>query len=271
MKLSVREYMAPGETLRERMRNLRELGYHGIELVGSYAEEDVPEIKRVMGETGIQVSLVPSGGGCLVDARRDERESALNGLISGLQFASELGAIGVLIPPTIKMKMQIGGPRPPIPDLWPIMSQQEAEKRMVAELLSIAGERAQELGTYVVVEPLNRYEQDWPRTLAEAVELCDTVGNPHIRIMADFFHMSIEEENIPDSIRSVKGYIRNVHIADSTRKTPGHGTTDFEAGIRALKEIAYDDFLCLECATVGNPTEDLKRVARLLKELIEKA
>ena len=45
--------------------------------------------------------------------------------------------------------------------------------------------------------------------------------------MADLFHMSIEEANIPSSLYMVRDRLLHVHIADNTREAAGMGHTDF--------------------------------------------
>ena len=73
------------------------------------------------------------------------------------------------------------------------------------------------------------------KTLNDGVEICKRVGSPNVAIMADFFHMSLEERNIPESIEAAGEYIRHVHLADSTRELPGYGHTDFAAEIRGVE------------------------------------
>jgi len=271
-KIAVREPMAPGETLVEKFKNLRELGYDGIELTQPYTMQHVPEIKRAMKESGgIQPSITSCGGACLVDARRPERERGVQMLIQLLEVSAEIGAVGVLHPPLISMKMQIGGPRVRVPDLSPVMSMNEVERKLLIAEYQRVCKRAEQLGTYLVIEPLNRYEQWWPCTLKEAVEICEEVGSPNCRIMADFFHMNIEEVDIAKSIEETAGYIMNVHIADSTRQSPPNGHTDFVPGFKALKKAGYEGFLGLECALPGDRLKELRRAGKYVRDLYDNA
>jgi len=251
MKLSMREYMAPGDTLLEKCQNLKELGFDGIELVTTGHPDEVDEIRAVIEETGIRPTCVSARAGCLVDARREERQAAVQSHLDALEVAAEIGAIGVISAPLIKMKMQIEGPRPRIPDLWPLGSLLEMEKRMVLELYRRIAERGAELGTCIIVEPLNRYEQDWPRTLRDGIEICQAIDSPGMMMMADFFHMNIEESDIAAALEEALPYLRNVHIADSNRQTVPHGHTDLLPGRRVLKQGGYDGYFGLESAVPG--------------------
>jgi Xylose isomerase-like TIM barrel len=84
-----------------------------------------------------------------------------------------------------------------------------------------------------------------------------------VAIMADFFHMNIEEADI----RAAGQHIVHVHVADSNRLQPGKGHVDFRPGFAALKEAGYDGYLGIECRISGPYDEALAESAALLREL----
>jgi sugar phosphate isomerase/epimerase len=106
------------------------------------------------------------------------------------------------------------------------------------------------------LEPLNRYESNYLNRLKQGVEICQAVGSPAVKIMADFFHMNIEEADIGQAIEEAADYVVFVHLADSNRYQPGVGHLDFAPGLAALKRIGYDGPMSLECRILG---EDKKR------------
>jgi sugar phosphate isomerase/epimerase len=270
MKLSIRENMVPGDSLREKFTNLRDLGFEGVELTSSSQAELVDEIRAMTRDTGVQPSITSGRlGGCLIDARAEERELAVRSHVEALEVAAAVGAVGVISPPTITMKMQAGRPR--IPDLRPVVSRDEVERRMVVALYREIARRGEELGTCIIVEPLNRYEQFWPHTLRQGVELCREVESPACKIMADLFHMHIEEDDLPSAIREAGSMIVNVHLADSQRQLPGSGHTDFAGSFRALKEIGYNGFMGLECGIRGEPMAALREAAGWLRRTYAEA
>ena len=268
LKLSIRENMVPGRTLMEKFHSLKELGFDGIELTTSSSLERLDEIKAAMRETGIQPSITSARGGAILDARKGERDLAVKAHKDALTLAGEIGAVGVLSVPLIAVKM---GGRPRINDLSPLVSTQELERKLLVELYRDICEHAEKVGAYLIIEPLNRYEQWWPCTLADAVGICKEVDHPNCKIMADLFHMNIEERDIAQSIREAEGYIVNVHLADSNRLTPGHGHTDFKSAFRALKDIGYEYFCALECGVPGDRWEELKRTVEYLRKIYDEA
>ena len=260
MKLSVREEMVPGSNLTEKFRNLKKLGFDGIEIGPSSRHESIDEIKQATEETGVQPSITtPIGGGALVEMRKEERDRAMTSSRTALEIASEIGAVGTLSVPLFHTKMES---RPRLPDLSPWMSTVELEKKMMVTLYGELAAYAASLGNVaIIIEPLNRYEQWYPCRIEEAIEICEAVNNPHCKIMGDFFHMNFEEADMSEAICSGGDFIANIHIADSQRRMPPRGHTDFSPGFQALKEIGYDNFCGLEGTVTGNPMVDLAQCA----------
>jgi len=60
---------------------------------------------------------------------------------------------------------------------------------------------AADLGTTLLYEPINRYETNLVNTLGDAVTLLSGIGAENVKILADLYHMNIEETNIADAIR----------------------------------------------------------------------
>lgn len=262
MKLACQDGMAQGASLSEKLDSLAAAGYEGIEFWGANLWERVDEIKTATANHSVKPSTICAGfKGCPLDADKKEREAASADIHRLLQTAGDLGMVGLIMVPIF------GSPR--IPDLSPLASPVQLEKDLLYKLMDDWGKTAEKAGTFVLLEPLNRYETHLIKTLQDGVEVCERVGNPHVKIMADFFHMSIEEAHTPDSIRRASAHIAHVHLADNTRLMPGLGETDFKAGFDALKEIGFSGYMALEC---GNPDPDkqagLKKSADFLRKLL---
>ena len=86
--------------------------------------------------------------------------------------------------------------------------------------------------------------------------VCRAVGSPGVRLMADFFHMHIEQPSIPASLRAVGDVLVHCHLADSTRQQPGSGSIDFKAAFRVLKDIDFTGYMAFECGLTG-PADDI--------------
>ena len=83
--------------------------------------------------------------------------------------------------------------------------------------------------------------------------------------MPDFFHMNIEEADIAESLRAAGKHIAHVHLADSNRRLPGLGHTDFASGFAALRDTGFDGTLAIECRVTGDPEEVLPHALQFLR------
>ena len=261
MKLACQENLVPGDSLSEKLEKLAEWGYEGIEFWGGGIAERVDEINAACDASPVKPSTICAGfRGVPLDADPEQRKLAIEDCKLLLKVAADIGAVGLIFVP-------IFGP-PRIPDLSPLADAITLEKQLLVEICKRLGEVAAEAGSLLLLEPLNRYETHLLNRLEQAVDICRQVDNPHVRIMADFFHMNIEEAQIPDAIRQNGEWIAHVHLADSQRWLPGYGHTDFKAGFEALRDVGFEGYMALECRVPGPPEEDLPRCAEFLKSQI---
>ena len=255
----------------EKFQTLAELGFSGIELTDSSTANFADEIRAAADATGIVPNICSArSGNRLLDARPHERRTAVQSINDALTLCAEVGGVGVVFPPLIGIKMG-GGER--IPDLSPLHSASDLEKDLLIEILKRdIIPHAEACGSRLVIEPLNRYEQWWPCTVAQGVEICEAVGSPSIATMADLFHMNIEEANLAEAIRAGGKHIANVHLADSNRILPGYGHTDFGPALNALSDIGYEHYCGFECRIPPGDAkaELLKSMAYLNSQLEEK-
>jgi len=259
MKLACQEGMAPGATLSEKLDNLAQWGYEGIEFWGAGLGERVKEINKACGASPVKASTICAGyPGCPLDADRAERDKAISGAKDLLKVAGDIGAVGLIFVPIF------GGPR--INDLSPLKNAVDLELALLTIYAGELGEVAAANKTFLLLEPLNRYETHLLCRLEQGVAVAKACGNPAVRIMADFFHMSIEEPHIEESLREAGEYVQHVHLADSIRWLPGYGHTDFAPGFAALKQIGFSNYMALECHIPGDPAVELPKCAKYLKK-----
>ena len=76
------------------------------------------------------------------------------------------------------------------------------DRSVLLEELHALGEHASSAGAVLLLEPLNRYEDHMVNTLAQAVSLVEELGQDSVRVMADTFHMNIEEADPAGSLAS---------------------------------------------------------------------
>ena len=126
-------------------------------------------------------------------------------------------------------------------------------------------------GACLLLEPLNRYESNSLRDVEEAADLCRAIGGKGVRVMADFFHMHIEQANTPKSFATIADMLGHVHLADNTRKEPGSGDIDFTAAFKVLKENNYDGYMAFECGLTDKGAIVLPQSVAYLEECLAAA
>ena len=119
-------------------------------------------------------------------------------------------------------------------------------------MLKSAIEQTPDTQARVLLEPLNRYEAYYLQTIGHAAELCQAVGSDRVQVMADMFHMSIEEANHAESLSEVIDHVGHVHLADSNRLEPGKGHTVFVEPFRVLRSNNFDGWFAFECRLSGD-------------------
>ena len=269
MKIACQEGLVPGETFKEKVDNLVALGFEGVELCAPLAaggadvlKQRADEVMRALEGAPLAVSSI-CGGQPMTFLAGDlaQRKAAVEGYKEALKVAGQLKCTGPILVP-------IFGP-PQLTDPWPLKTVEQLEMQMLVSICKELAQVAAANKTNVVLESLNRYETHLLRTLADAVQVCRRAGSPKsLKIMADFFHMNIEEADIAGSIRKAGKAICHVHLADSTRTEPGSGHTDFAAGFKALKEIKFRGYMAFECRIGGrDPMATLRRSVEYLKEI----
>ncbi|MBN1787145.1 MAG: sugar phosphate isomerase/epimerase [Sedimentisphaerales bacterium] len=215
----------------------KEIGFDAVELFpGSADDIDSELLRRLLAENQIELSAIATGAGevlygfTLASEDLTVRVNAVNFIERIIDVASSLGV------PVIIGSMQgyIG---------------KDNRRQKLAEFVSILGKLAQyaaDRNVGILFEPLNRRQAGIANTLADGVEIIKATGASNIKLLADFFHMGIEEENIARSIKNAAEYIGYVHFVDSYRKPAGTGHIDIKSAVEALKEIGYDGFLSAE-------------------------
>lgn len=99
----------------------------------------------------------------------------------------------------------------------------------------------------ICVEPCNRFETHFINTALEGVEYCKAVGIPNMGVHLDCFHMSHEENNFTDPVRTCgKQYLGYVHVNENQRGIPGTGMVNFHEFFNALEDIDYDGYCVIE-------------------------
>ena len=262
MKLACQEGLAPGSTFAQKLRNLEAYGFEGVELNGRALVADPNEVslrKKALADSPVNASSICGGHGAeIVHPDPARRQQCIDGIKRLLDMCAELGAVGTILVPIFNSNDRV-------PDLSPYKTRAQLEHELLVELGAGVAHYGESVGAAILLEPLNRYESNSLKDIEDAADVCRQIDSPGMRVMADFFHMSIEQTDIPASIEAVGSFIAHVHLADNTRKEPGTGSTDFRAGFAALKTVGFGGYMALECGLSGPAEQALPKCVEYLK------
>jgi sugar phosphate isomerase/epimerase len=185
-----------------------------------------------------------------------ERSRALAELREAIVLAGRVGAEGVVYVP------HFFGPL--LPDLSPFMAAEALEQALLSAQLAALAEAAAAASVKLLVEPVNRYETHLLVRLADAAAVVRPLQHESVGIVADLFHMSLDEDDLSGVLIAHADVIGHVHLADHNRRLPGQGRTDFAAVFAALAGMGYQGWLAFEC---GEPGDNTARAGRYWKQL----
>jgi len=123
----------------------------------------------------------------------------------------------------------------------------EVAKNQFIELGSKMATLAKKYNIIVCLEPLNSKECNFINSVSEGGEIVKAIGHENFQLLADIYHMRMENEN-PESIIKYGNYIKHVHIAEKEGRTaPGVSGEDFTPYLNALKSVGYEGRISIEC------------------------
>jgi sugar phosphate isomerase/epimerase len=253
--LAIQENLVPRESVADRLDLARSAGFDGLEL----RDAARPGLEVVRGAAP---TVCPELPGWLGDFDPARRRGALDALRAQLDGIAALGGHGVITPAAWGMFTHR---LPPFDD--PPRSP-EQDREVLREGLAELGAHAVRAGAVLLFEPLNRYEDHMVNTVARAAELVRAVGSPGVRILADTYHMNIEEDDHCEALRAAGDLLGAVHVSDSNRHQPGTGHVPFDAIVATLREMGFDGVLSVECRLRGEPEQAVRECGRFLRGLV---
>ncbi|MCO6457737.1 MAG: sugar phosphate isomerase/epimerase [Pirellulaceae bacterium] len=222
-----------------------ELGFDAVEIFAPGPDAvDRDELRRLLDRHGLRVAAVGTGAGMvkhglsLTSPDAAQREQALQFVRRMIEFGGAFQAPAIIG----SMQGRWGGPldRPAALDL-------------LRSALDDLGAHAERHGVPLIYEPLNRYETNLVTTVEAGVGLLESLATGNVRLLADLFHMNIEEADLAAAIRGGGAWIGHVHFVDSNRRAAGMGHLDFAPLAAALREINYGGYLSAEALPLPDP------------------
>jgi sugar phosphate isomerase/epimerase len=236
------------------------LGFDGVEIFPPSASAiDLADLKSLLARHNLQVAAVGTGGGwvlhkwSLTHADLAVRAQARGFIREIVDLAGALGA------PAILGSMQ---------GRWEGAVSRQQAVGWLAEALEELGARAAAHGQKLLYEPLNRYETNLFNHVPGTADFLDTLHTRNVSILADLFHMNIEEVSIPDALRAAARHIGHVHFADSNRRAVGLGHTEMLPIIQVLREIRYQGYLSGEILPLPNSDTAARQTIQSIRRYI---
>ena len=241
-------------------RTAAELGFDAIELFAASADSvDRNQLKMLLDDHGLKLASVGTGGGwikqrlTLVLPEATDRARAQDFIRTMIELGGEFGA------PAVVGSMQ-GRSTDDVDS--------ETAKRFLAEALNTLGEFAAARGVPLLYEPLNRFETNLFNTIAGGLGLLDSLSTGNVRLLADLFHMNIEEADMAAAIRAAGSRLGHVHFVDSNRRAAGYGHIDYAPIVAALNEIGYDGYLSAEALPLPDSYAAAEQTIKMFRALL---
>ncbi|MEO8351471.1 MAG: sugar phosphate isomerase/epimerase family protein [Chthoniobacteraceae bacterium] len=215
------------------------LGFDAVEIFPPSPDAiEIETIRALCARHSLGVAAIGTGGGwvankwTLTHADADIRRQAREFVRGIIEKAAALGA------PAILGSMQ---------GRWEGEVSREQALAWLGDSLRYLCSHAAERGQVILYEPLNRFETNlFNRTADACAWLHDSHLGTNVRILADLFHMNIEETDIAATLREAGSMIGHVHFADSNRNAIGFGHTPIPPIIDALRRTGYTGYLSAE-------------------------
>ena len=235
-----------------------ELSFDAVEIFAPSPDAvDSGELKQVLDDLGLRLAAVGTGAGWVIHRRQlcsdnaADRQQAQDFIRTMIDFGGPFGA------PAIIGSMQ---------GRWTDTVDRETALGYLSEALNALGEHAQQYNVPLIYEPLNRYETNLICTVQDGVDLLQPLATNNVKLLADLFHMNIEETDLPAAIRAAGDHIGHVHFVDSNRRPASCGHMDFAPIAAALQDINYNGYASAEAL----PYPDSDEAARLTIEAFKK-
>ncbi len=231
----------------ELARGFEHAARHGFDAVELFLPEpdavSVVELREFVASSGLAIAAFGTGAGwlrhglSLTAGTLPQRRAALDYILRFVDLANAFAA------PVIIGSMQ---------GRWSADLDRDAALECLADALRELSQRSAAAGQPVIYEPLNRYETNLLNTLESGAVFLQQHGLNHVKLLADLFHMNIEEVDIAAALVAHARWVGHIHFADSNRRAMGFGHTAITPLAQALVAMDYRGYLSAEVLPLPN-------------------
>ncbi|HJN17056.1 MAG TPA: sugar phosphate isomerase/epimerase family protein [Armatimonadota bacterium] len=144
------------------------------------------------------------------------------------------------------------------PDDWP----RDEAWAQLARFVNLVGDYCDKHAVALCIEHLNATETNMITTVAEGTALAREVDRPSVRVLADCFHMGMEDEPYANIVAAGE-LLAHAHVADKGRRYPADFGYDIDGFFAALQEAGYDQRVSIEANFEDIETEAPAGLARM--------
>jgi sugar phosphate isomerase/epimerase len=261
VRLTCQEQLLPGDTLQEKWDAAQRFGYDGIELRGQGGHrirERLPELHRARRDGVVMNTVCVDMPHYIGDFDAERRRDAVENMRTQLSVIAEIGGTAAMTPASYGMFSLRLPPFTPPRDA-------DGDRAVLLDALGELGRHAEREGVRILLEPLNRYEDHMVNRLEQAVELATATGMNSVGVVADSYHMNIEETHPASALVAAADRLVHVQVSDSNRLEPGAGHIDWSVFLGALASMGYTGDLAAECRLSGPAEQVLPKAAAMLR------
>jgi D-psicose/D-tagatose/L-ribulose 3-epimerase len=236
--LAACEWIFGERPLTETIAALAAAGYDALVITGEPDRPDVDEMKSLLDEAGLTIagSTSETSGNPsrdLAHPDRSYRAEAVGYYRGCVDLLKRLDGPTLGIVPSAEGRLSA----PSYQQAWKLAV--EATR----EVALYAGEQ----GVSLAIEPLNRYEAFLVNRVEQACRFAAEVDIGGVGVIADFFHMNIEETDLFAAIERAGESLLEIHLADSNRNGLGTGHLPVRALLERVEAHGFRGTFAVEC------------------------
>ena len=232
------QFMFNEYELIDRYEQAAKAGFKGVELQAPYSLE-IDQIKEKLELHSLKHVIInlpvtdPDTDLANIALRPDRKDLFLERLDIGLNYAYELGCIGI--------NTGIGTKPEGFDD--------EEIYQTLIHNQKIASEKLFEKNIMALIEPINTVDQPefFINTSLQGIELIDKLNHKNAYLLYDVYHMQIMEGDLVRTMSKLINKIGHIQIADNPgRNEPGSGEINYSKIFQTLDEIGYKGWVGCE-------------------------